>query len=188
MSEAAGPTKRPMRPTDRVLNVWASARHQEARGAGPIEYAGVFREPPPPEASPPGKDCTRSDELYEGSPKKYEELPKSHQDPKVLSAIEAVEYVLADADLCPGWVRDYLLFRYPEQGRYVPERSTDGFDLEREFVEAGGMKNAAGGKLSRGEISSAASMVRMKVRSFVRQLVAVMALDDDGDGGKKPAA
>lgn len=219
MSEAAGPTKRPMRPTDRVLNVWASARrheaavHEDSKGekvpgrASPIKYEEVFEDVGPLEPRT-DIDCTRAapqwtekrdannnvvrDEngeavmgwvypYYQATPKKYEQVPDAHQDARVLAAIEAVEYSLGLFE-APAWFWAYLLFRYPETGRYAQEH--EGPDPAREFVDLGGMREVTGGNVSPGALGSARSLVRSTYRQFVQQLVGVMGLDD---GGRKEA-
>jgi hypothetical protein len=124
--------------TKAALAVWASAWHHAAHGGtGHPPYNEITNEPTPCDESGEAIDSSL---YYSATRSKYRERPPNEIDLDVLADIEAVERALKRWE-GPAWLRQYLLFRYPETGRFEPPRYvtkfTDPSDPQMAFVESG---------------------------------------------------
>lgn len=133
---------RRLSPVEIALNVWASAIwHAALGGAGHPMYLECLKDPV--YVSPSFQIADRSDLLYDASAGKYETRARD-VDVRVVSAIEIVERAFKTCT-APDWLRRYLLFKYPEVGRYVMHGSEIEDDPARAFVDGGHLTDVLGG-------------------------------------------
>lgn len=160
----------PKRAVGWVLDVWASGvHHQAGLGSADPEWRSVFTEPPPvPALGPTVPVCDRSDELYDGTPQKYERRARS--DVRVLYCSDMVERAKSGM---PPVVTAYLLFKYPRAGRYAPQLRGLSWSDEpsRAFVERGCSLGVEGFQGSERDMARFAKWLRRQERK-VKSLLA----------------
>ena len=119
-------------------------------------------------------EATSSDDYYDATRSKYKEPRPPEVDLDVLCEIEIVERTLKRSQ-APDWFVDYLLFKHPVVGRFVPyryvSRKTDPDDPPRAFVESGYMPRVRSNELRR----SQAGQIKRVERQFMRLLAREIA-------------
>ena len=159
-------TNRLIAPTERALNLWASAIHHSAwGGTAHPSPAEALCDPAAPQ--PTCRFAHGSEQTYDASRDKYEGRARTRPNYVILAAIESVDRALSSSR-APVWFRRYLLFKYPTTGRYAPNE-TDQVH-EREFVTTGLVEELVGGIDAPQATKCAARTVRAVERAFLRVL------------------
>lgn len=180
-THAALVVRRTMAPAETALNVWASAlHHQAAGGSGWPVYREILSDPAP--VLPSMQIADRSDETYDATRGKYERRAIQN-DVRVASAIELVERAFSACE-APDWLRRYLLFKYPNVGRYAPKlrvaKSADPeYDPARAFIDSGYWSDVLGTLDSPQIRRNAAKTVKSGEREFKAVLRAEVRNDPE---------